>query len=1123
MTENNDYSYLLDIINLVEGNEKPDSEKININFEGEFLNNNIGKFNTNFVNLISKSGDFNLSLSTKTLIDKDTDSSISELINKNLDKTDININHFDKTFFYIPKQGYWLSINNWIYGALPKTWIESINDYLDQVWVSSNYIKECYIDSGIKQDKLQVVNYGVDPLVFNPNVEKNNINVNKKIKFIYKGNLSWQSDFESILSAYTSEFCSDEDVCLIIVADENSDINQINKIQEVASKDDCPQIIIIQKDLKNEELAKIYAFSSFMISVKRIDDFCADAVNYMSCGKVLITSDYGSILDYCDKDNSIMVKSERVYQAKKSIENIETVDYPYWGEVNLNSLKVALRKAYEINDSEYNELCKKSSKSILEQFTYIKVGEKEKSLIKDIITQPIKRDVQENFNNILLEGLNYLTKGNYDKSEISLNKALEIYPQNDRANFYLANIMTTKGEYKKALEYNINSLITNPNQEDYNNLIGVILYKLGDYKLSESFFKRVIYLMPEHGGAKESLKAIETIKTSQFDNKDIVHDKRDILEKIANKNTSSDSYSLSVCILAKNEQANIERAIKSVKSIADEIIVLDTGSTDKTINIVKNHNVKLFNWEWQNDFSKARNEIMSYALGDWILMLDADEYLELENNHNIKPMLKNLSKEKVYQTKIINFIDKNNINEKIEHFVVRLIPNNQNIKYIRSIHEYPVKSNNSNIESEILNNLEIFHSGYLTLNVKVKDKIQRNRDILENALETDPESIIDYFYLAENYKEDNNYQKTIDYSLKVIEIENKYPQFDSIIKMAKMNLIESYIVQKDYDKALEYSDKFIEILDNRPDYWFLKGSIEFNRDNYDKSIEYEKKALTLKDVIVYPSIDTGAFSWKPLSIIAECYLKKDDYKNASLYYRRALKEYPENLSFYYKLTEIFSKLNDFYSLENILNSFIKTVSYDDTSHILENTYKIYLDNNQENKLYKLLESIRQEKITKQNLESDNLANTLIKIYTEILNKYPDMLAVSYSLACTYENIRQYEKARAIFENLSTEEPDALHNLASIAFSQNDLIKAEEIYKNVLEKDEFHIQSYLSLIKLQIKKEDLEKANLYITQLKELDPDNNDVYQLEFEVARASGDKKTASDMYAIMLFRNSLN
>ena len=84
----------------------------------------------------------------------------------------------------------------------------------------------------------------------------------------------------------------------------------------------------------------------------------------------------------------------------------------------------------------------------------------------------------------------------------------------------------------------------------------------------------------------------------------------------------------SICMIVKNEEKNLERCLRSVKQCKNyEIIIVDTGSTDNTLKIAKNHNAKIFKYKWNNDFSAARNKAMEYARGDWVLILDADEEL----------------------------------------------------------------------------------------------------------------------------------------------------------------------------------------------------------------------------------------------------------------------------------------------------------------------------------------------------------------------------------------------------------------------------------------------------------------------------------------------------------------
>src|SRR3990167_8792325 len=93
---------------------------------------------------------------------------------------------------------------------------------------------------------------------------------------------------------------------------------------------------------------------------------------------------------------------------------------------------------------------------------------------------------------------------------------------------------------------------------------------------------------------------------------------------------------ISLCMITKNEEKWLEQCLNSVKEIVDEIIIVDTGSTDKTKEIAKKFNAKFFDFKWIGDFSAARNESLNHATKDWILVLDADETIAKEDLEKIK-------------------------------------------------------------------------------------------------------------------------------------------------------------------------------------------------------------------------------------------------------------------------------------------------------------------------------------------------------------------------------------------------------------------------------------------------------------------------------------------------------
>jgi len=96
---------------------------------------------------------------------------------------------------------------------------------------------------------------------------------------------------------------------------------------------------------------------------------------------------------------------------------------------------------------------------------------------------------------------------------------------------------------------------------------------------------------------------------------------------------------LSLCMIVKDEESVIEDCLKSVKGVVDQIVVVDTGSRDSTIEICKRYGAEVYYYRWRDDFSAARNESIKYARGDWILWMDADERLDPGSVEKLKRLL----------------------------------------------------------------------------------------------------------------------------------------------------------------------------------------------------------------------------------------------------------------------------------------------------------------------------------------------------------------------------------------------------------------------------------------------------------------------------------------------------
>ena len=231
--------------------------------------------------------------------------------------------------------------------------------------------------------------------------------------------------------------------------------------------------------------------------------------------------------------------------------------------------------------------------------------------------------------------------------------------------------------------------------------------------------------------------------------------------------------SVSACAIMKNEISHVEAWLNNVRVFAQEIIVVDTGSTDGTNEfLAKQPDVKLISYEWQHDFAQAKNVALQEATGDWLVFTDADECFY--QPQNIIEYLEQLDKKSTSIEAIfcpIDNIDADNNNEIINSDVVpRIIRNYVGIKYMGAVHEQLTKGGEpwQDIKYVVADrNLAIRHTGYSTKVIPFKH--QRNYEILCQVMGKSNKPEMYYGFLSESLLGMEKYQQALEYAILAME------------------------------------------------------------------------------------------------------------------------------------------------------------------------------------------------------------------------------------------------------------------------------------------------------------------------------------------------------------------
>lgn len=369
---------------------------------------------------------------------------------------------------------------------------------------------------------------------------------------------------------------------------------------------------------------------------------------------------------------------------------------------------------------------------------------------------------------------------------------------------------------------------------------------------------------------------------------------------------------LSICMIVKNEENVLRRCLDSIKGIADEIIIADTGSVDQTKDIALEYTDMVFDYTWEDDFSKARNFAASKASGEWIFVIDADEFVDRDSFIKFKEDLKNNPPDyNILAVQIVNFVGINGKDTSLNYHE-RLYKNDGLISYYRSIHE--LLKHKESKERRGFSDFQIYHSGYMKNIVNEKEKSNRNLTLLKKKKEKEP---IDYYFLGNEYDQLGDLDKAIKYYQKGFQLKDDLNK--DWVKKLLLRLVNTLHKANRNKEALEIIDSCEQIYPYLVDFKFYRGKIHFDEEDYENAKEVFEEILRKKNELKADS-SNDFLEYLPYKLLGEIYESENELHLAVHNYSRALSINDADDYLWMRLINLLAKHSSLEELANFLNN-----------------------------------------------------------------------------------------------------------------------------------------------------------------------------------------------------------
>jgi len=407
--------------------------------------------------------------------------------------------------------------------------------------------------------------------------------------------------------------------------------------------------------------------------------------------------------------------------------------------------------------------------------------------------------------------------------------------------------------FLSTLDYFSTRLHSHPHEPDLWNMSGVLLFELGRTNDADKCFKAALKLQPDNQSASSNRRAVKqrrlegTLKIP-FSAQQQTQAKK-LGQKLVNMSGRAQTdykkpLTISLAMIVKNEEEMLPDCLASAQGLVDEMIIVDTGSTDRTKEIAEEYGAKVVHFPWNGSFADARNVSLDNAKGDWILHLDADERLIPEQHEDIRAKLHCEYLEGISLSEH-NYTGDGSQGGVITHNAMRLWRNRPEYRFQGIIHEQKSQSMPLFVSTRFLNTeFQIIHFGYLKTIQEGRNKSQRNLDLLLEEAQSNP-SPFNRFNIG------TEYMVTRDYNQAVLHFNEAWEQLESsrsvrssgFSSLLATRRAAAALLAGEPEKALGYAEQGLVFFPDNNDLLMNKAMAFKELGDFDSSAEQAKTAL----------------------------------------------------------------------------------------------------------------------------------------------------------------------------------------------------------------------------------------------------------------------------------------